>query len=474
MQVQVDVSTRYELRINGCRFIDLLADQGREWVLEFPFSPTGQAHFNIDLVTDGGPPGQPGLPFSVALGTAGILPAMASPIAITPQHGAARLLPLDAQPMQREIVIVIPVYNAADAVQRCLESVLEHSSGRFRLIVINDASPDPAIAPLLESYRSLDCVELLENPENLGFTATVNRGMQAAGRADVVLLNADTEVSANWLTGLRHALHSAADVATATAVSNNAGAFSVPELEQENPFPPGWDLTRTARSAWQEAGLAYPELPTGNGFCMLIRREVLDAVGLFDVAAFPQGYGEENDFCQRASAHGWRHLIAGNVYVAHARSLSFGSERREMLGRAGMQVLRERWPNYESDVGRTLFSFERRVLDWRVRCAQSHSCMRVPLPRQLGLVQPQAFDADFESWTLAMQGGRIQLVAGDGGIAESVDNTLFDDLHCAHWLQLHAIERVSLPRHANHPMARMLGMQADRLGIAVSIEGRNP
>jgi hypothetical protein len=62
-----------------------------------------------------------------------------------------------------------------------------------------------------------------------------------------------------------------------------------------------------------------------------------------------------------------RHLVAGNVYVRHARSSSFGHDRRARLGEAGMAVLRERWPSYERDVASSLFSFERRVLDWRVR-----------------------------------------------------------------------------------------------------------
>ena len=465
---------RMQLKINGQRFIDLQSGPENDATLEIPFSPSGQARFNVELIANDHSDDPLTAPFSVAMGVCGTRPVMDGPVAITPLHDASRLLPLDACPMQGEVAIVIPVCNAAEAVRRCLDSVLEHSNGAYRVIVINDASTDPAIAPLLESYRSRDRIELHENPRNLGFTATVNRGMQMAARADVLLLNADTEVAANWLVGLRHALHSAPDVATATAVSNNAGAFSVPELEQENPFPPGWSHAQTARATWQDAGHAYPELPTGNGFCMLIRRQVLDAVGLFDVAAFPQGYGEENDFCQRASARGWRHLIAGNVHVAHARSLSFGSDRRQALGQAGMQVLRERWPNYESDVGRTLFSFARRVLDWRLRVSQSSSPSRSPLPRCLHLKNSRSQDRSHEHWLLDVQGEQMNLVAVDGECRESVPVIRFDYLCCAHWLQLHAIERVVLPGSADSLVAGKLAAQAARLGIPASIEENDP
>ena len=82
-------------------------------------------------------------------------------------------------------------------------------------------------------------------------------------------------------------------------------------LERVHPTPALYpqDPYDCARALWQHAGLAYPALPTGNGFCLYIRRSVIDAVGLLDEAAFPQGYGEENDFCQRASHRGLRHLI---------------------------------------------------------------------------------------------------------------------------------------------------------------------
>src|SRR3546814_20266866 len=66
-----------------------------------------------------------------------------------------------------------------------------------------------------------------------------------------------------------------------------------------------------------------------------IRRTALDVVGAFDEVAFAEGYGEENDFCQRAQAAGFRDLIAGNVFVAHARSKSFGVTRRTALGEVG-------------------------------------------------------------------------------------------------------------------------------------------
>lgn len=357
--------------------------------------------------------------------------------------GGAKPMPFGTDAAAPDVAIVVPVFNAPELVARCLDSVLAHTFGKAQLIVIDDASSDDAIAPLLARYAHRPRVRVLRNDANRGFTATANRGIAEAGVADVVLLNADTQVGSNWLQGLRRAACSDALVATATAVSDNAGAFSVPELERENAWPAAWSFDAAARALSQQSGLAYPELPTGNGFCLYIRRSVLDAIGALDEAAFPQGYGEENDFCQRAAQHGLRHVIAGNVYVSHARSASFGVGRRAALGSAGMAVLRERWPNYEADVGRTLFSFERRVLDWRVRRAFAHTS--APKPRLLWIGAGAPAWPDAEVWNLQANGSENELVLDGTVVAantwqahdpEPSYRALWD------WLQVFAIERL--------------------------------
>jgi hypothetical protein len=95
------------------------------------------------------------------------------------------------------------------------------------------------------------------------------------------------------------------------------------------------------------------ELPTGVGFCLYIRRDCLAEVGLFDAEAFGRGYGEENDFCMRASALGWKHLCHTGVYVEHVGGASFGDERHQLMASAD-QVLAKRYPDYQSKVERFL------------------------------------------------------------------------------------------------------------------------
>jgi GT2 family glycosyltransferase len=438
------------LDIDGCFFADAPASGEGTARFAFAFSPDTRtlAHVLPRLHRDGEPLAS--APLAIRIGTPGIEAAGASDAAMVAARdlgSIGRIVPFGTDCAAHEVAIVIPVYDAPLIVERCLDSVIEHTTGRTRLIVIDDASPDPAIAPLLERYSSRANVSVLRNRRNRGFTATANRGIVEAGRADVVLLNADTEVGPSWLTGLRRAAVCADDVATVTAVSDNAGAFSVPELEQENALPAAWTFEQTALSLWQHAGRAYPELPTGNGFCMYIRRAVIDAVGMLDEAAFPQGYGEENDFCQRASARGMRHLIAGNVYVRHARSSSFGHERRAALGKTGMAVLRERWPNYEADVAGSLYSFERRVLDWRVR--RVFAMADAKKPRMRVLTVGDVAVPELDAWRLVVGKDQVALQHDGKAIAslasrygaESADSASLDEKLWT-WLQAYAVDVV--------------------------------
>ncbi len=466
LRIRAAPGRKIAIDIDGCRFIEQFADANGMLELSLPYSPSGHVQLQIRVSSRNDHDKTIESTFEIGLKIPGINPAARTSRSLSAPRNAERLLPADAKPLQREVTIIVPVYNATEDVERCLDSVLAHTTGPSRLIVIDDASTDARITPLLDRYRGNQGVDVLANPNNLGFTATVNRGIALAGNADVVLLNADAQVAANWLSGLRRALHSADDVATVTAVSDNAGAFSVPELEQENPLPAQWSFDQTALALWQDAGLAYPQLPTGNGFCMLIRREVIDRIGAFDVQAFPQGYGEENDFCQRACAAGYRHLIAGNVLVRHARSRSFGHERRVALGHAGMQILRQRWPHYEADIGATLFSFERRVLDWRVRRIYADAPTHVPRPRTLcfGFERDPTLASGYDTLMLKPSNAGWALNSPDHNALEIAD--LLDAPTISRWLQRHAIDLVVIHESVGDTTAGILDTQSKRLGIA--------
>lgn len=263
----------------------------------------------------------------------------------------ARHQPLQHQIASRSaqpVTIVIPVFNASEALGRCLESVVRNTGPWAKLVLIDDASTDPRVGELLAAYAQLRNVEVLTNPRNLGFTASINRGiLESAG--DVVLLNSDTEVGPRWLEQLVIAASTASDIGTVTAVSDNAGAFSVPEIGVENALPEGFATDDVARLFAQSSRRRLVPTPTGSGFCLFVRRACLDEVGPFDEAEFPRGYGEENDFCMRAAELGWRHVIDDATWVHHQREASFGPEKQALAGAARATVDRLH-PTYTEQV----------------------------------------------------------------------------------------------------------------------------
>jgi GT2 family glycosyltransferase/glycosyltransferase involved in cell wall biosynthesis len=245
--------------------------------------------------------------------------------------------------------IVVPVYNAPDDLRDCVDSVLACTTGAFTLVLIDDGSTDPQIGAFFDALarRRDPRIELLRNARNTGFTATANRGM-ARSRADVVLLNSDTIVTRGWLDALVRCAASDARIATITPFSNNAEICSFPRFCEDNGRVAHDDAERMRAALAAAAVPTYPDLPTGVGFCMFVRRSAIDAIGTFD-PAFGAGYGEENDFCLRAARAGFRNVLADDAFVVHTGGRSFEG-RKDELGARNMQLLARLHPHYAAMV----------------------------------------------------------------------------------------------------------------------------
>jgi len=249
------------------------------------------------------------------------------------------------------VTVVIPVYNAPHEVRNCIDSVLKHTPLHdVEVVIINDGSTDPQIDGVLKNYDGKARVRILKNNENIGYTKTVNRGLREAGKHDVVLLNSDTIVTPAWVNALRASAYSKPKIGTVTAMSDNAGAFSFPKQGVANPKPEDMSHDDYAiRLIDKTLDCAHPEVPTGSGFCMYIRRDLINAIGAFDEVLFPRGYGEENDFCMRALNAGWKNVVTSWAFVFHVRTASFKGEK-DALVKAGVDVVTKRYPYYARQV----------------------------------------------------------------------------------------------------------------------------
>lgn len=247
---------------------------------------------------------------------------------------------------QYTVDIVVPVYNALADVKQCMTALNQYTDGfSIKVYVVNDASENETSDWLNEFCSRQTSFNLIENKNNLGYTATVNRGLRKTSADYVVTLNSDTIVTEGWLTCLIRCMQSDPQIGIAGPLSNAASWQTVPFLYNRggfavNDLPENFTPNTMAQVVRMASLRMYPRVPFVNGFCFTIDRRVLDAVGVLDEETFPTGYGEENDYCLRAAEAGFTLAIADDAYVFHAKSKSFGHDTRKILAKRGGSALK--------------------------------------------------------------------------------------------------------------------------------------
>jgi GT2 family glycosyltransferase/glycosyltransferase involved in cell wall biosynthesis len=249
----------------------------------------------------------------------------------------------------KTVDVVICVHNSLVDIRQCFDSVARHTPPRTGVVVVDDGSDDECAAYLRAFTSARRNWTLLRCSAATGYTRAANRGLRAS-RADlVVLLNSDTIVTANWLDRIVECAASDPAIGVVGPLSNAASYQSVPERFgangdwEQNALPPGWLPDDMAEAVARVSNRAFPRVPFVNGFCFAIKRRVIEAIGYFDDEGFPDGYGEENDYCLRTADAGFQLAIADHAYVFHAKSRSYSHERRRELGKRGRAVLLRRY-----------------------------------------------------------------------------------------------------------------------------------
>jgi FkbM family methyltransferase len=210
--------------------------------------------------------------------------------------------------------IVILTHNEVDYTRKCLESIRQYTEEPYELIVVDNASTD-CTDEYLESIKNL---RLIRNRENLGFPKAANQGIRAASGRQILLLNNDCIVTTGWLRRMLRALHSDPKIGLVGPCSNFVSGEQQVEIRYD-------DLVGLDGFAW-DFGKSNNRRLEGTdrlvGFCLLIRRELIDAIGLLD-EDFGLGCFEDDDYCRRALAAGFHAVIARDAFVHHFGGRTF-------------------------------------------------------------------------------------------------------------------------------------------------------
>ena len=173
-----------------------------------------------------------------------------------------------------QVDIVVPVYNALQDVQRCLESLTRCTDDLLvRVIVVNDGSDLPTSDWLRKYCGTKANFQLIEQPHNSGYTKAVNVGLRAATAPYVITQNSDTIVTAGWLVGLIRCMKSNPRLGIVGPLSNAASWQNVPDLYDGqgafavNELPGEMTPADMAMVVAQASQRSYPRTPFINGFC---------------------------------------------------------------------------------------------------------------------------------------------------------------------------------------------------------------
>ncbi|MCR8629688.1 glycosyltransferase family 2 protein [Paenibacillus radicis (ex Xue et al. 2023)] len=219
--------------------------------------------------------------------------------------------------------IIIPNYNGLHWLKRCIESIRQHTHVPHEIIVVDNGSKDGSLEFCL-SHR----VKLVSLPFNRGFPMACNIGLRAASGDALLLLNNDTLMTPRGLENMLRCLYSGEDVGIVGPMSN----FASGKQQITEPFTSVDDMAARMNqpdsAKWLEVGRIV-------GLCFLIRRELVNRIGLLD-ERFSPGHYEDDDYCHRAKQAGYRMLIAGDSFIYHHGSVSFQKENEQSV----MQLIR--------------------------------------------------------------------------------------------------------------------------------------
>jgi GT2 family glycosyltransferase len=240
------------------------------------------------------------------------------------------------------VSVVVVSWNTWNLLRACLKSLgAGYRRGRLQAVVVDNASADETVAAVGREFPS---VALIANERNHGFAAASNQGLLASDGRFILLLNPDTVVGDGAIDVMVRFLE---DHPEAGAVGPLV--IGVDGVLQDSCFP----LPTMMREAWRLFHLdrvsrraTYPladwrgsgprEVDVIQGACLLLRRSVLESIGMLDERFYI--YTEEVDLCRRIRSAGWRLYWHPDASIVHLG----GQSTRQVAERMFLELYRSK------------------------------------------------------------------------------------------------------------------------------------
>ncbi len=258
---------------------------------------------------------------------------------------------LKNQARNQLVSIILVTFNGMEVTKNCIESIQKYTKIPYEVIVVDNGSTDGT----LDYLSNLKNIIVFQNKENLGFAAANNIGIKHSNGDYVLLLNNDTIVTKGWLRGLVRAINLAPEVGLTGPKSNQV--FS-PVQEVDNlKYQSKEEMHQFAREFSIQHKNEY--LLTNKklvGFCLLIKKEVIDKIGVLD-ESYGIGNFEDDDFCLRARLAGFEKIVAGDVFIHHEGSYSFNLNKIDYNDQiqTNQELFKDKWGDKIEFRGREYF-----------------------------------------------------------------------------------------------------------------------
>lgn len=245
------------------------------------------------------------------------------PIDQYPKNGILYFNNIDPDIKLKFTSIIILTYNQLAYTKLCIESIKKLTpDNSYEIIVVDNNSTDGTV----DWLKSQTDLKVILNSENKGFPAGCNQGIKISKGDAILLLNNDAIVTPNWLYNMQKALYSSDDIGAVGPVSNSCSNYqqikgSYNNLEEMFEFAYNYNVSN--ENLWKFKTKLI-------GFCYLIKKEVIDKVGLLD-ERFTPGNFEDDDYSYRILCNGYKLLLCGDTFIHHFGSASFGSFSQDYL-----------------------------------------------------------------------------------------------------------------------------------------------
>ncbi|MDY6790233.1 MAG: glycosyltransferase [Thermodesulfobacteriota bacterium] len=244
------------------------------------------------------------------------------------------------------VSIIILVRNQLAYTRKCMESIINHTSLPFELIVIDNASTDGTAEYLKSELPRLipeDRLQVIKNKKNFGFAKGNNQGIAASRAGYVLLMNNDVVTTPGWLSKM---IRCAEESPLIGIVGPKSNYVSGPQLVKSVSYNTN-NLKGLKRFSTE-----FAEKNDGKsvrywrvvGFCMLIKRVVIEKIGGLD-ERYGLGNFEDDDFSLRATLAGYESRIAQDCFIHHFGSRTFAGEQidYEKSLHKNWEIFKKKW-----------------------------------------------------------------------------------------------------------------------------------